>query len=80
MEALLQSLETKTAVSIPLIQKSMMRRYCPCGLFKDGWVECSYGVRREGAAAYYFSNLDDWAQASMLDDNVVAEFNCEYYA
>jgi len=79
MEALLQSLETKTAVSIPLIQKSMMRRYCPCGLFKDGWVECSYGVRREGAAAYYFSNLDDWARTSMLDDNVVAESNCECY-
>jgi len=80
MEALLQSLETKTAVSIPLVQKSIMRSYCPCGLFKDGWMECSYGVRREDAAAYYFSNLDDWARASMLDDNVVAEFGRDFYA
>ena len=72
MEALFQSLETKTTVSMPLVQNSMMKSYCPCGTFEDKRdFEC---LRREEAAAYYFSNLDDWARTSIVDDSMIKEF------
>ena len=74
MEALLQSLETKTTVSMPLVQNRMMKSYCPCGIFGDERAYDFYCLRREEAAAYYFSNLDDWAQTSIVDDSITKEF------
>ena len=72
MEALLQSLETKTTVSMPLVQNSMMKAYCPCGMFEDKHdYDC---LRREEAAAYYFSNFDDWARTSIVDDSITKVF------
>jgi hypothetical protein len=63
MGALLDSLEAKTGIYIRLVKDLMMKPYCICGTFQDIHEIC---VIREEAAAYYFSNLDDWNRTSFI--------------
>jgi hypothetical protein len=64
MKSVLQGLMEDRIPFMPLLDGSMMKPYCPCGVFSDTWSFC----RREHASAYYFSNLDDWERSSFIDD------------
>ena len=51
-------------VDIRLVREKMMKPFCACGCFHEAVPECPI---IEDAAAYYFSNLDDWNRTSFVE-------------
>lgn len=64
MDALLESLDAGTRVSIKLVDEQMMQPYCACGEFEADHTP----ARREHVAAHYFSNLEDWNRTTFIQD------------
>ncbi|KAL2072967.1 hypothetical protein VTL71DRAFT_10291 [Oculimacula yallundae] len=65
MESVLQSLQSRTPLSIGLISKKLMNAFCRCGTTDgDADVAC---VLREEACAEFFSNLEDWKKTTFLE-------------
>ena len=60
---LLDMLQPNSAISMPLTDGNMTRRYCACGRFLNTWDI----PLREEAAQCYFGNLDVWARTSFID-------------
>lgn len=71
MHAVLRSLESKTRPSMPLLDNSMLNPFCACGRFERGFLMAP--IYREDAAAFYFSNLEDWNRTAIIDDQLVPE-------
>ncbi|KAF2810121.1 uncharacterized protein BDZ99DRAFT_442635, partial [Mytilinidion resinicola] len=59
------SLKAGERPSIPLLHEGMMKPYCACGIFGDGW---SRRARRDEVCAFHFSNMEDWSRSTFLDD------------
>ena len=64
MSSLNEGLIGKGKVNIPLVQNGMMKPFCGCGFFVNGHPECP---TLDDAAAYYFSNLEDWNRTTFID-------------
>lgn len=64
MYTLNEDLISRGEVDIALVQKKMMKPYCECGEFPQTVPACP---AVDDAAAYYFSNLDDWNRNSFID-------------
>lgn len=60
MYTLSEGLISRGKVDVPLVQKEMMKPFCGCGQFGDGIPSV------DDAAAYYFSNLNDWNRTPLL--------------
>jgi hypothetical protein len=72
MHAVLRSLESKTRLSMPLLDNSMLKPFCACGGFnRRNTIAPLY---QEDAAAFYFSNLEDWNRTTIIDDRLVREW------
>lgn len=69
MCAVLQSLESKKRISMPLLDDSMLKPFCACGRF--GRRSPMAPLHREDAAAFYFSNLEDWRRTTIIDDQLL---------
>ena len=63
MNALNESLKRGDDVDIALVRKEMMKPYCWGGEFPGAYVACPV---LEDAAAYYFSNLEEWNRSAFL--------------
>ena len=63
MEELLWSLQHGERPRIGLVEKKLMKEFCACGTFYDGYGAC---VRADQACASYFMNMDIWARASFI--------------
>ena len=63
MNALNESLMRGNKVDIALVQKEMMKPYCWGGEFLSATPACPIV---DDAAAYYFSNLEDWNRTNFL--------------
>ena len=63
MHTLNEGLISKSKVDIALVQKDMMKPFCSCGKFAEA---DSYSPILDDAAAYYFSNLDDWKRTTFI--------------
>ena len=63
MDALNESLQSGGKVAIALVQKEMMKPFCSCGEFPGDVPACTLV---EEAAAYYFSNLEDWNRTTYI--------------
>lgn len=62
LDALLTGLQTGQNISMPLLDKGMIKPYCRCGRWEGSWGS----VLRERVAAYYFSNMDIWDRTSFI--------------
>ncbi|KAJ9496750.1 hypothetical protein H2202_007824 [Exophiala xenobiotica] len=62
LDALLTSLQTGAEISMPLLDRSMIRPYCCCGRTRTPW----YPALREDMEAYDFSNMDVRDRASFI--------------
>ena len=63
MDALNEGLKSGGEVAIALVQNEMMKPFCSCGGFPDAAPEC---VLVDEAAAYYFSNFEDWTRTTYI--------------
>ena len=63
MKALSGSLARGDKLDIALVRKKMMKPYCWGGEFLDACPACPV---LEDAAAYYFSNLEEWNRSTFL--------------
>jgi hypothetical protein len=63
MDALSESLSNHRDVAIALVQEDMMKPFCECGTFHGAVKACAIV---DDAAAYYFSNLNDWQRTTFL--------------
>lgn len=63
MDALNESLQSGGKVAIALVQDEMMKPFCSCGGFSA--AAPAYALVDE-AAAYYFSNLEDWDRTTYI--------------
>ena len=63
MSAVLDGLRNDGSITMPLIDKAMMKPYCACGRFV-GPDPASTTI--DDAAAYYFGNLEDYKRSSFL--------------
>ena len=66
MRSLYEGLIGKGKVDIALVQNEMMKRFCGCGSFAGSWEPMCRIV--DDAAAYYFSNLEDWNRTTFIED------------
>ena len=64
MNTLFHSLIRGGDIAIALVQKHMMKPFCPCGEFLEAVPGCS---TVDDATTYYFSNMDDWNRSSFLE-------------
>ena len=64
MKALSESLARGDELDIALVRKKMMKPYCWGGEFPDACLACPV---LEDAAAYYFSNLEEWSRSTFLE-------------
>lgn len=70
ISSLNRGLHDKHRVSIPLVEKQMMKSYAECGRFEEQAVDCTLA---DEACAYYFSNMDDWGRTTFIsapDDRI----------
>lgn len=65
MHTLDESLISRDKVDIALVQNQMMKSFCDCGEFPGATPACPI---LEEAAAYYFSNLDDWNRTTFIEN------------
>jgi len=63
MDALNESLQSGGKVAIALVQNEMMKPFCRCGEFPAAVPACTLV---DEAAAYYFSNLEDWNRTTYI--------------
>lgn len=63
MDALNDSLQSGGKVAIALVQDEMMKPFCSCGGFPAALPACALV---DEAAAYYFSNLEDWDRTTYI--------------
>ena len=63
MHTLNESLNSGDKVDIALVQNQMMKPFCDCGEFPGADPVCPI---LDDAAAYYFSNLDDWNRTTLI--------------
>lgn len=63
MHTLDESLNSRDKVDIALVQNQMMKPFCYCGEFPGALSACPIV---DDAAAYYFSNLDDWNRTTFI--------------
>ena len=63
MHTLNESLTSGGKADIALVQKEMMKPFCDCGKFLKAVPACP--IMRD-AAAYYFSNLEDWTRTTFI--------------
>ncbi|KIW64180.1 hypothetical protein PV04_09133 [Phialophora macrospora] len=64
LDAVLTGLQTGTNISMPLLDKGMIKSYCQCGRTAPHWEH----ILREDIAEYYFSNLDVWERTSFIEE------------
>ena len=64
MRSLKEGLISKGKVDIALVQNGMMKPFCSGGQFRKSNLVCPI---IDDAAAYYFSNLEDWNRTTLLD-------------
>lgn len=62
LDGLLTSLHMGTQISMPLLDRSMIRPYCCCGRTGERW-SCAL---REDLEAHHFNNLDVWDRTSFI--------------
>ena len=75
MDALNKSLDKGDQLLINLMQKHMMRPHCACGLFLKESLDMSVTLPCvDEAAAYYFSNLEDWKRTTYLHMPDILEY------
>lgn len=55
------SLTSNEPLSIPLIDKQMMKPYCRCGRLAHGGI-----ATREDTSRFYFGNLDNWERTRFI--------------
>ena len=65
MRSLNEGLIGKGKVDIALVQNEMMKPFCDCGSFAGSWEPWRPIV--DDAAAYYFSNLEDWNRTTLIE-------------
>lgn len=63
MYTLNEGLISRGEVDIALVKKEMMKPFCGCGQFLEAVLACPIV---DDAAAYYFSNLDDWNRTTFI--------------
>lgn len=63
MYTLNEGLISRGMVDIALVQNKMMKPFCGCGQFPEAVPACPIV---DDAAAYYFSNLDDWNRTTFI--------------
>ena len=63
MNTLNEGLNSGSKVAISLVQKEIMKSLCVCGEFPGAVPACPI---IEDAAAYYFSNLEDWNRTTFI--------------
>ena len=64
MHALEEGLTSEGKADVALVQKDMMKPFCSCGQFLDVYPDNPPCVTE--AAAYYFSNMEDWDRTTFL--------------
>ena len=65
MHALDEGLISGGKVDVALVQKDMMKPFCDCGRFPE--FNCQVLPIADDAAAYYFSNLDNWSRSTFIE-------------
>ena len=65
MLAVCDGLRNGGRISIPFVDKGMMKPFCRCGRFEGAAPACA---TIDDAAAYHFANLDDWGRSTFLDN------------
>lgn len=63
MHSLKEGLIAKGKIDIELVQKQMMKPFCPCGCFLQSIFRIPMV---DDAVAYYFSNLEDWNRTTFI--------------
>lgn len=64
MYTLNEGLISRGMVDIALVQNEMMKPFCGCGQFPEAVPACPIV---DDAAAYYFSNMDNWNRTTFID-------------
>ena len=64
LDLLGEDLQLNRKLTLPLLRNRMMRPFCRCGVFPGSAPACT---RREQAAYYHFSNLEDWKRTTFLE-------------
>ena len=67
MRSLNEGLMGKDKVDIALVQNQMMKPFCGCGHFLGR--NPTHPIV-DDAAAYYFSNLEDWSRTTFIDSKI----------
>ena len=62
MRSLYQGLIDKGKIDIALVQNEMMKHFCGCGRFLGGDP-----TTLDDAAAFHFSNLEDWSRTTFIE-------------
>lgn len=69
MRAVLEYVERKKELCLPLYKEKMMREYCCCGRFIDDDIDGA-----EDMQAFHFSNMDNWERTTFIDDRFIREY------